>query len=129
MRLSRQLFSYGLIGVFTNGVIYGCYLGLTALDVAPWLAMTICYVSGVLLSYLLNGRLTFRQGAGFDATLLRFVLAYVAGYGFNFAGLRLGVEVLGLPHQGVQFVLILLTAALLFVFLKFWVFPSASAPS
>ncbi|MBI3350620.1 MAG: GtrA family protein [Burkholderiales bacterium] len=129
MSLSRQVFSYGLIGVLTNGMLYGCYLGLTTLDFAPSLAMTICYVGGIVLSYLLNGRLTFRHGAGFDATLLRFILAYVVGYGFNLAGLRFGVSVMGLPHQGVQFVLILLTAALLFVLQKFWVFSSASAPS
>lgn len=129
MRLLCQVFSYGLVGVLTNGVLYACYLGLTALDVAPSLAMTICYVGGVALSYLLNGRLTFRHGAGFDATLLRFILAYVAGYGFNLAALRFGVEVMGLPHEGVQLVLILMTAALLFVLQKFWVFPSASAPS
>lgn len=128
MSLSRQLFSYGLIGVLTNGLLYGCYLGLTTLAVAPSLAMTVCYVGGIVLSYQLNGRLTFRHGAGFDATLLRFILAYAAGYGFNLAGLQVGVEVMGLPHQGVQFVLILLTAALLFVLQKFWIFPSASAP-
>lgn len=129
MRLSRQVFSYGLIGIATNGLLYAGYLGLTMLSVAPSLAMTICYVSGIVLSYRLNGRLTFRHGAGFDATLLRFLLACLAGYGFNFAGLRLGVDVMGWPHQGVQFVLILLTAALLFVLQKFWVFPSASTPS
>jgi putative flippase GtrA len=129
VRLSRQLLSYGLIGVLSNGLLYACYLGLTALGVSPSLAMTVCYVGGIALSYVLNGRLTFRHGARFDASLLRFILAYVAGYGFNLAGLRLGVEVMGWPHQGVQFVLILLTAALLFVLQKFWVFPSSSMPS
>lgn len=123
------MFSYGLIGVVSNGLLYVGYLGLTALSVAPPLAMTVCYVGGIVLSYLLNGRLTFRHGAGFDATFLRFILACLAGYGFNLAGLRLGVEMMGWPHQGVQFVMILLTAALLFVLQKFWVFPSAATPS
>jgi putative flippase GtrA len=129
VRLSRQVFSYGLIGVLTNGLLYACYLGLTALGLAPAMAMTVCYVGGIALSYLLNAHLTFRHGAGLDASLVRFILAYLAGYGFNLAGLRWGVQVMAWPHECVQLVLILLTAALLFVLQKFWVFPSASAPS
>ena len=55
-----QRFSrYAIVGVGSNLTLYVLFLGLVWIGLAPVLVSGLCYVLGVLISYLLNRFWTF----------------------------------------------------------------------
>lgn len=120
--LGGQLSSFALIGLLTNGVLYGLYLWLTWQWLSPIMAMSIAYVAGVALSFVLNGRITFAGRSSAPLALVRFVAAYAVGYIFNAAGLLLAVAGMNIPHYWAQLFMIGATAVLLFILQRWWVF-------
>jgi putative flippase GtrA len=127
--LVAQLASFALIGLLTNGALYGFYLWLTYVGSTPLAAMSVAYVTGVALSFILNGRITFAGRSSGRQALVRFVVAYGFGYVFNAAGLVLAISGLGVPHYWAQLFMIGATAVFLFILQRWWVFrtPSANA--
>ena len=119
---ATQLLKYALVGLLSNSCGYALYLLLTELGTTPKLTMTALYVSGALIGFVGNRRLTFSYRGGVLGSGLRFVLAQTGGYAINFCLLTLFVDRLGYAHQWVQAMAILLVAAYLFVTLKFFVF-------
>ena len=118
----RQSVRYASVGIGSNLFLYVCYLALTALGVGHKIAMTIAYVIGVMISFLLNRSWSFGHSGSAQRALVRYVGAYVVGYLINLAILLIGVDRLGFPHQAVQAIAIVLVAACLFLMHKFWVF-------
>ena len=57
-------------------------------------------------------------------SLPRYLAAYLGCYVLNLVLLYLLVDQMGFPHEVVQGCAILGTAALLFVVLRYWVFPN-----
>lgn len=124
--LGAQLSSFALIGLLTNGALYGLYLWLTWVWLSPIMAMSIAYVTGVALSFVLNGRITFAGRSTAPLALVRFIAAYAVGYVFNAAGLLLAVVGMSIPHYWAQLFMIGATAVLLFVLQRWWVFRAPS---
>jgi len=122
----RQLFSYALIGVLTNVLGYALYLLLTYLWGAPKITMTALYFVGASIGFFANRRFTFRHDGHIGVTGVRYLLAQVAGYLLNLVLLLLFVDWLGLAHQIVQAIAIVLVAIFLFVMLRFFVFAPSS---
>ena len=127
-RLYGQLALFGLIGLGTNALWYVIYLGLVMAGMPVLVAMTAVYVSGVLASFVLNRRYTFRSALRRDASFMRFAASYAVGYVFNLTGLSFGVDVMHWPHQYVQLFMIFACAAMLFVLQRHWVFRDVSSP-
>ena len=127
MSTRRQIVSFGLIGLASNGMLYVLYLALTALGVGHKLGLTLVFAAGVLCTYALNRRWTFRHDGGIGRSAGRYVGAYLIGYLANLAALALFVDVLKLPHRLVVLSLIVATAGLMFVLQKFWVFSGADS--
>lgn len=125
----RQLFSYALIGVLTNVLGYALYLLLTYLWGAPKITMTALYFVGASIGFFANRRFTFRHDGHIGVTGVRYLLAQVAGYLLNLVLLLLFVDWLGLAHQIVQAIAIVLVAIFLFVMLRFFVFAQSAAES
>lgn len=123
MRTLQQLVIFGAIGIASNAALYAVYLALTELGVGPKAAMTAVFVLGVLCTYALNRRWTFRHDGAAARSAVRYAGAYLLAYAMNVAALALLVDVASLPHRAVMLGLIVTTAGLIFVLQKFWVFP------
>src|SRR5512139_145253 len=129
MELSRpaliQLIRYGVVGLLTNLAGYLIYLLVTWAWLEPKLAVTLLYPVGVIAGYFGHARYSFAYQGRTPAGLARYLLAHAMGYGTNIALLYVLTDLLGLPHQAVQIVAIVVVAGVLFMLFKFFVFPPA----
>ncbi len=123
----RRLARYGIVGVASNGVLYLIYLLLTANGVGPKTAMTLLYVVGILQSFFFNRAWTFGHRGNVPASLVKYASCYAFGYVFNWFMLFLLVDRIGWPHRPVQAVLILVTAMMLYLLQRQWVFARSRA--
>ena len=125
--IRRQLAHFAAIGASTNLALYAVYLLLThtILGIRP--AMTLTYICGIVIGYLLNRNITFRfRGEQFSA-FLRYWGAYALGYIFNLIGLWLLVDKLRVAHELAQGCIMVILAALLFLLQKYFVFPARTS--
>ncbi|MBN1611275.1 MAG: GtrA family protein [Polyangiaceae bacterium] len=106
----------------SNLVLYLLYLAVTFVGVGHKSAMTGLYLLGVLQTFVFNRNWSFRHAGRVDSALVRYVVAYAAGYLLNLATLVLLVDRAGLPHRAVQGVMICVLAVLLFLAQRYWVF-------
>ena len=123
MKSVTQLVRYGLVGVSSNICLYLLYLLATRVGAGHKTAMTAVYALGIAVTFLLNRRWTFQHNAGCSGALGRYLASYAIGYVVNFFGLFVFVDRLGFAHQLVQGLMVFVVAGLLFVLMKFWVFP------
>ena len=121
----RQLFSYGVIGDFSNALLYCLFVLLTWLGVEPKLAMSIGWVIGITQSYFLNRRITFSLKGQDLASFIRYVTTYLLNYGINWVALYIFVDHLGHSHLIVQAIMVFVNAAIIFLMLRIWVFRSS----
>lgn len=117
-----QFMRYIAVGLSANLLLYICYLVLTSIGMGHKTAMTLLYLSGVLLTFVANRVWSFSHGGLVHLAFGRYVIAYALGYLLNLALLWLAVDRMHLPHQGVQAVAIVLVAVSLFIMHKYWVF-------
>lgn len=120
-----QFLRYATVGLASNLLLYLAYLGITATGLGHKTAMTLLYVSGVLITFVANRSWSFAHRGLAQAAFIRYVIAYILGYLLNFALLWFAVDRLHLPHQGVQAVAVVLVAISLFLMHKYWVFAPA----
>lgn len=125
--LFRQLASFSIVGLFSNLFGYVAYLLLVANHLDPKLAATLLYFLGVIISYLGNKRLTFRYTGSFLSAGVRYLSVYILGYLLNLLLIVWLVDRLGLPHQFVQALAIVLVAIVLFAMLRLFVFRQHSS--
>lgn len=125
MEVTKQFIRYAVVGVASNTAIYLLYLLVTWLGIGPKIAMTSLYIVGVLQTFVLNRKWSFGFSGRTTPALARYATAYVLGYVVNLIALVLLVDQLGLPHQLVQGVMILMVALMLFLAQRYWVFPTA----
>jgi putative flippase GtrA len=119
---SLQLIRFGVVGLGSNLVLYAFYLGLTAIDVGPKLAMSLLWVVGVLQTFVLNRKWTFSDHGRLSVAFVRYISLYAIGYLINLGVMIVMVDRLGYSHQWVQGIMVLFIAVLLFVMQKAWAF-------
>lgn len=119
---ATQLFSYGVIGIFSNLAAYLLYLLVTYSGGTPKLTMSVLYAVTAFVSYLGNRKITFSHKGSMLVSGVRFFIAHCFGYLINLALLFFLVDKLGYPHQLIQIFAIFMVAAFLFVTFKFFVF-------
>ena len=122
-----QLVRYGVVGLGSNALLYFGYLLLTSQGMGAKTAMTLLYALGVLQSFYFNRSWTFGHDGGVSVSFVKYVSCYAFGYVFNWTMLFLLVDLAGWPHQIVQAGLVLVTAGLLFVLQRYWVFADRKA--
>lgn len=125
----RQLWRYAITGLAANALLYVCYLLLTKLGIGYKVAMTVTYCTSVLCTFVFNRAWTFGHGGQVPTALLRYVAIYAIGYAANLAALSVLVDTAGLPHWAVMAALIVISAGLLFLAQKYWVFPATTQPA
>jgi putative flippase GtrA len=128
--IGRQVLRWIAVGVSLNAALYGVYLLLSRALMGSVAAMTLTYAIGVLLGFTLNRSIIFRFVGDNGAALVRYCLAYAAGYVIDFGALRLLSGGLGIPHEIVQGAMVALLAIGLFALQRYWVFrPRREGPT
>lgn len=122
----NQVIRYIAIGLISNGLLYLAYLGLTSYGLGPKVAMTSLYALGVLQTFAFNKKWSFNHEGPTKPALSRYVGAYGCGYLINYSALLIFVDNLGMNHQIIQAIMIIIVACVVFLLLKFWVFRSRS---
>ncbi len=123
----RQFIRFAIVGIASNAVLYAAYLLLTLIiGLEHKLAMTGVYISGVILTFLINRSWSFQHDGAAHSAFVRYISAYVIGYFINLGVLWLAVDYFHLPHQLVQAGAIFLVAICMFLLHKYWVFAHSS---
>ena len=128
MSTRRQLVRYGMVGIASNAVLYLLYLLLTTLGMGPKLAMSLLYAVGVAQTFFLNRGWTFAHGGAVAPAGARYLVVYAGGYVFQWLSMYALVDLAGWPHRIVVAGLAVVTAGLIFMGQKLWVF-SARRPA
>lgn len=128
MRFSTQMVRFLAVGLITNGSLYAAYLAITSLGLEHKLAMTLVYVSGVVMGFLFNRNWTFRHNGQFASGFMRYASIYFAGYIVNLCGLYLLVDIFGYPHQIMQLIIGALLTIVFFIAQRYWIFKQDGKP-
>ncbi len=116
---------YSLVGIINNVFVYLVYVFITYFWLNPKLAITLFYPIGAVTAYLGHMKYSFAYQGKNASTILRYILAYFFGYVLNLIMLFILSDTFNLPHQAVQALAIPVVACILFLMLKYFVFPSS----
>ena len=119
-----QFIRFAIVGILSNGLLYFFYLECTSAGVGHKLTMSVLYAVAIMQSFFFNKKWTFQHNGKIRRAVIRYCLAYGIGYVLNLMALIVLVDWVGLSHQVVQGVMILVLAIFLFLLQKFWVFGS-----
>ena len=119
-----QLARYGVVGVLNNLLGYLIYLLVTWLWLEPKIAVTLMYPIGAVTAYFGHARYSFAYSGRTSYSMVRYAIAHLIGYGANIGMLYLFSDQLGYPHQLVQAVAIAAVAGILYLLLRYFVFPN-----
>ena len=120
--MSRQFSRYATIGVVSNALLYLAYLSLTGLGFGHKVSMTLVFAAGVVQTYFLNREWSFSYRNRERSTFLKYCAVYIGAYLLSLLLMWVLVDYFGFLHQLVQIFLIVLSAIVIFLSLKFWVF-------
>lgn len=118
----RQLFQFAIIGISNNFLGYLIYLFLT-LWIDPKLAITILYPLGAITSYFPHSKYSFTCSTRKIQEILRYTLVYTLCYCLNIFLLFIFTDKLHFSHQIIQALTIGIVGVVLFLMLKYFVFP------
>jgi putative flippase GtrA len=101
-------------------VSYSFYLVATHLGLSSFKAISILYPLGILLSYIIHRKVTFKikEKNIHLREIIYFVLVYLSGLLFNFLLIHFLCIIYNFPHQLVQFISIFLVAFYIFILSK-----------
>jgi len=128
-RLYAPFLRYAFVGVFMNSLGYFLYFCATQLKVEPKVAMTLIYVFGVVLNFVLSRKWVFGHRGSWNTAFLGYVFVYLLGYVMNYGLLWFFVDHVGWNHLLVQALSIVVVAVFLFVSLRFFVFRNSDEAS
>lgn len=118
-----QLLRFNLVGAFNTGVTYLFYAGLVTLGVHHMAALGAEYIVGIVISFTLNRRITFRAGG--SGTLRRFtrmVWTYLVLLAINMGILWGLVDRMGRNKLISQLAALVVVTGLSFLVQKLYVF-------
>ncbi|MES2626703.1 MAG: GtrA family protein [Pseudomonadota bacterium] len=121
--LVAELLRFHLVGVGTLLVGTAVFLGMVAAGFGYVPALVGDYAAGIVFSYFMNKKFTFRVKVKNDVVpLLVTVLTYVVTFSLNVLLLSVAVEIYTFNVVYAQVVIMLLLAIMNFLLLKFLVF-------
>jgi putative flippase GtrA len=120
-QLFYQMFSFLIIGLSLVGVDLLMYLALVSVGGIETLAKFISVTTSVILSYILNARLTFKESFS-KSTFYRFVIVYGISIGLNVLSFKLLWGGCGINQSIAVVIASLISAIFNFTFLKLAVF-------
>ena len=112
---------YIFVGLVSNGILY--FLFLMLIQVAsPMAAMSLCYLIGVVQTFIFNKNWTFGASVGGVNVFLKYAFSYLLGYIVKWLLIHFFVISIGFDARFVQFLAIGFVAFFIFFLQKFWVF-------
>lgn len=118
-----ELLRFHLVGAFTLLVGTAVFLGMIAAGFTYIIALVGDYAAGILFSYYMNKKFTFRAQVKSDVLpLLVTVMSYVVTFALNVLLLSIAVETYGFDVVYAQVVIMLLLAIVNFLMFKFLIF-------
>lgn len=121
-----QILRFLVVGVVLNLSLYAAYLVLSARIGNTKVAMSVTFSVGAVLGFLANKAITFRHRGKSLAALVKYGAFYGILYSVNLISLIVFADLLRLPHQLVQGMMILILPVIAFFVQRFWVFSAAS---
>lgn len=113
---ARRFSKYGIVGLGSNAVLYLLFVLLVFLGLSPVVTAGICYVLGVVASYVLNRRWSFGSPNSHARDVPRFALAY--GVGLVSTLVTISLLLLWLPPEVAQILNIGITALIIYAMLR-----------
>lgn len=115
-REAEKFSKYGVIGLGTNSLLYFLFIGLVMIGIHPVTTAGLCYILGLLLSYVLNRRWTFSSTNAHHHDLPRFLVAYGAGLATTLVTIVILIR--WLPPSIAQIINIGITAVVIYTMLR-----------
>lgn len=122
----RQLLRYGLVGVINTGLGFLVIAILALIGIHPFVANAAGFSVGLLASFVLNSRLTFRTNVGRE-DILPFLLSFGVCYSLNIGTLVLSQSLANVHVLIPQILAVMVYNVSFFVFMKIWVFSTKGA--
>lgn len=120
---SHQLVVYLFVGLFNTlvgfGIIFAC---MYLLGIGPVLSNVIGYLCGLVVSYVLNKRFTFKSTSKSKLEALRFLAVFLFAYGANLLALILAINWLELHDALAQVIASTVYVATSFLLNKYYTF-------
>lgn len=115
--IDSEFFRFLIVGGINTVITLGIYWGAN-LVIGYQLAYGISYIVGIVVSYVLNSWMVFRQPLSLQK-FLQFPLVYVVQYGISAVMLHGLVEWLGISQDLAPMVVVILTIPITFVMSRF----------
>lgn len=125
MQTRKQLVRFVIVGVASNAILYLLYLAATSIGIGHKAAMTALFALGIVQTFFFNKNWSFQHSGSNGSTFIRYIGAYCAAYGINFAAMVIFVDRYHISDRLVQAVMIVVVAAFMFVAQRLWVFPAS----
>lgn len=119
---TKEAIYYALVGVINTIIGTGLCLMLIFLGFMPELANTLGNVAGIVNSYILNRKFTFKSTNPHKQDFLCFIIAMGIAYMMNLCVLMLTYRVMGLNVYFCQILSSITYTCVGFLVVKFWVF-------
>lgn len=128
-KINTQLVRYAIVGFASNLIFYLIYVLLNQAWGSPRSSMSLVFLFAVILTFVFNSKWTFDTINTSPVVFARYLLVYLLGYFVNLGGLYYFVDILKLPHQWIQLVMIFFVAGLIFTLQRLWVFGGGESRS
>ena len=117
-----QLLRFIIVGTASNAILYCIYWIARDAGVCYEIAMTIAFSVGIVQTFILNKKWSFRDTGDNAPAFVRYVLVYLVAYVIDLASLAVLVERYHFSDRLVQAGMIVVVAAFLFLMQRTWVF-------
>jgi putative flippase GtrA len=126
-RTTSQIIKYVIIGIVNNSMSYSTYLVVTYLGVSPSLALTVLYGVVAVFGFYGNRKLTFHHTGRLSISGIRYIITYSLTFVMMQLALVVFYQWLGFPHQIVTIAASCAITPVMFVALKYFVFPEQNS--
>lgn len=118
---NNTFFRYSLNGFFLNLLGFLTYLFLTSLNIDPKIAVSITYISFLIIGFFLHKKYSFISSIKYPS-LLKYLIVHISAFLINLISIYFMVDIYGFKHQYVQALMVILVAIYLYLMLNKVVF-------
>ncbi len=118
-KFAKQFVKFCIIGAVNTLWFYSCYTLLVFIGVHYTIAITIGWMTGILVSYFLNTTFVFKAKQPASSIVKTYVV-YGISYLFTMGATALQIDVLGVSEYIAPLVVLLFTTPFNFFMLKLW---------
>lgn len=124
LKLAKQFFKFGIVGVSNTLISLGCYYLLVWLGLHYLIANAVGFVLSVINSYFWNSRYVFKEKTEHNGirAFVKVFLSYGASFCLSSVLMLLFVQVLGISEYIAPILRLVFTIPLNFVMNKLWAF-------